>query len=97
MIGIAKSLENRKNLKDIHNTFYDSYLIYSAGGLYYHKKWKLYAGANYNSGDEIGVLLDMWKGELKFVINGIDKGVAHQGEELTQGEFFFAVDFYEKD
>jgi hypothetical protein len=77
MIGVAKSLAHRKNEKDIHNSFHDSYLLYSAGGFYYHKTMKGYEAGIYKKGDEIGILLDMWKGEIRFVINGIDKGVAH--------------------
>ena len=37
----------------------------------------------------------MWEGELKFSLNGEDKGVAHKDPSLTEGEFFFTVIYYE--
>ena len=37
----------------------------------------------------------MWEGELKFSLNGVDKGVAHKDPSLTEGEFFFTVIYYE--
>ncbi len=40
-------------------------------------------------------MLDMWEGELKFTVNGVDKGVAHKDKELTESELFFTITYYE--
>jgi len=33
-----------------------------------------YSGG-YKEGDEFAILLDMFKGELRFFVNGVDKGI----------------------
>jgi hypothetical protein len=63
--------------------------------LYYNNTNKAYTNESYKTGDELGILIDMWEGELKFSINGVDKGVAHKDPELTLNELFFTIIYYE--
>jgi hypothetical protein len=44
-----------------------------------------------SKGAKIGVLLDMWNGELKFTIDGVDCGVASKDKRLKQGKYFPAI------
>ena len=79
----------------MYSSHWESYLFYQSGGsLYYNCTSKGYA-ESYHEGNEIGILLDMWEGELKFTVNGVDKGVAHKDKELTESELFFTITYYE--
>jgi hypothetical protein len=48
------------------------------------------------SGDVVGLLLDMVSGEIRFEVNGVDKGVAVTHPELKNGIFFTQVTLYSR-
>ena len=74
-----------------YSSNFNSYLYYSANGnLYYNSTSKNYK-ESFTENILITILLDMHKGEIKFAINGEDKGVAHTSPDLSTGEFFFTV------
>jgi hypothetical protein len=96
MIGVAHKMADY-NERSTYSSNKDSYLYYgNNGNLWYQGTSKGYASA-FKEGDEIGILLDMHKGEIRFLVNGEDKGVAHTDNALTTGEFFFTIQFYEVD
>lgn len=78
MIGVADTSLHRKN---------DTYLshgprgwgYYSYDGSSYHKFYGKNYGEIYGSGDTVGVLLDLDKGELSFYLNGKSLGTAYTG------------------
>ena len=39
-------------------------------------------------------MLDMDMGTLGFIVNGVDKGVAIQNEELKSGEYFITLNLH---
>ena len=41
-------------------------------------------------------MLDMDLGTIGFIVNGVDKGVAIQNEELKSGEYFITLNVYEQ-
>jgi hypothetical protein len=51
----------------------------------------MYDCPSVKQGDIIGLKLDLGEGTISFVLNGKDKGVALQSEELKTGEYYPAV------
>ena len=43
------------------------------------------------NGSRIGVMLNMWDGELQFQIDGVNCGPASKDKRLKQGSYFAAV------
>jgi hypothetical protein len=90
-------LTEKKEERMTFRTHKHSYLYYSNGGsFWYHNLSKNYAkDKGYKQGDEVGILLDMWNGEIKFTVNGEDMGLAIKDNALTDKELFFTVNMYE--
>jgi hypothetical protein len=75
MIGVASDMTNQKNERTTYSTNKTSYLYYSNfGTMWYNGNPHQYA-SDYREGDEFALLLDMYKRELEFFINGESKGV----------------------
>ncbi len=72
MIGLASDMTNLKNIRWTYCINLTSYLYYCNGGtLMYNGRSNNYS-AGYKEGDELVILLDMFKGELQFFVNGVD-------------------------
>jgi len=85
-VGVSKT--NPTTLDHLGRTS-DSYAYYGSGTKYNNNTSASY-GAAYNTGDIVGILLDLDAGQISFSVNGSDQGVAYSG--LT-GEYYFGVSF----
>ncbi len=94
MIGVASDMTNLKNERTTYSTNKTSYLYYSNGGTMYFNGSSAGYAAGYNAGDEFGLLLDMFKGELIFYVNGDNRGT-FSNQEMTTKNMFFTINFYE--
>ena len=72
MIGVASDMTSLKNDRTTYCTNKTSYLYYSNGGTMWYNGTSNNYSAGYKEGDELVILLDMFKGELQFFVNGED-------------------------
>ena len=66
-------------------------LLQVNGYLYYNGTSKIYHGCAIPNNSQIGVMLDMDCGSLSYIVDGVDKGVAIQNEELKSGEYYITL------
>ncbi len=94
MIGVASDMTNQKDERTTYSTNKTSYLYYCNGGtMWYDGNSHQYA-SGYKAGDELALLLDIYKGELEFFVNGDSKGV-FSNQEMIKKDMFFTINFYE--
>ena len=65
-------------------------IAWSLGDVEYDGKAHPYT-TGLKSGDTVEIVLDMELPSLRFKINGLDKGVAFNGDQLKQGPYFLTV------
>ena len=93
MLGVAHKYKD----KDRDNNYYyqpNSYCLNSYGSVWYDGKPHDYTTAFQSGPRTIEIILDMDLPSLRFKINGEDKGVAFDGDELKQGPYFLTVSMY---
>ena len=91
-VGVSKLLQdfNKENVYE-----QSQYMLNQNGNLYYNWTNKKYV-SKIDNNSVIWVLLDMDKGSLKFIINGVDKGEAIRTDDLKSGEFYLTLNMISK-
>ena len=75
MIGVASDMTDLKNTRKTYNVNKTSYLYYSYHGKIYYNGSSIKYSQKYTEKDELIILLDMYNGELRFIVNGEDRGL----------------------
>ena len=90
-VGVAPSDINQNEDRNFEKCgwYFDCYYSTLRSGPPQNYKWKRYGprkeeGQYVHTGDIIGVVMDTAKGELSFVLNGVNLGVAYEGIPLDK-------------
>ena len=92
MLGVAHKFQD----KNERNNFLlpNSYCLHSNGYVIYDGDAHPYTSAFQSGPRSVEIVLDMELPSLRFKINGLDKGVAFNGDQLKQGDYFLTVGLY---
>ena len=91
VIGIAQKF-TEFDTKHTHDKFYFGFYCF-AGHLIWNGFQQVKYATQVGAGSKIGVLVDMYKGDLKFYVDGEDKGLVLQNEKrLQEGTLFSTID-----
>ena len=89
MLGVAHKYQDR-NARGNHYEP-NSYCLWSYDGSVFYDGGNHPYTTAFASGDTVEIVLDMELPSLRFKINGLDKGVAFNGDQLKQGDYFLTV------
>ena len=64
------------------------------GNLYYNGTHKAYYGSAIPNMSVIDMLFDMDNGRLSFIVNGVNKGIAFESDDLKTGEYYLTYNCY---
>ena len=90
MLGVAHQYQDRNAADNEYKP--NSYCLWAYNGrVYYDGKGHDYTDAFQSGPRTVEIVLDMDLPSLRFKINGEDKGVAFNGDQLKQGPYFLTV------
>ena len=94
MLGVAHEYQDkngRDNYKQPNSYCLSSY----TGSVWYDDKGHDYTSSFWSGSSTVEIVLDMELPSLRFKINGLDKGVAFNGDQLKQGDYFLTVSMFD--